>query len=291
MPDSIVFLILGVFTAIVVIVFVASIGAVPLVDEAPCTGLSMLTRAQNWLNGVTVFQAPSSRFDRRDLCPPMEVKISSRTSDEKTLETIADQMALCHRNYGEGTLDLFAQKGSSKNVYCVLCSHISFEGTGEVEGLSEFLVMERVPGRHETYAEYIGSLEDELFMGAEIPPFTFDRDKEYGVLYLYGQETAFFKNTFDAGTTGALVGGTAGFIMAGAAAGAILGPPGSALGAVVTGTIVLATATAGWIGGASIGFGFGSTHLPSGTDYIGATVLVPWDRDVFENSLKCSQMV
>lgn len=283
MPDSIIFLVLGLVTAIIAILFVASIGSTPIIDEAPCTALSMLSQLQNRLGGVSVIQASGSRFERSDLCPPMEVVVSARASDEKALETIADQMAMCHRNYGEGNLDLFEQERRSKNLYCVLCAHVSFEGSGDLEGLTDFLITERIPGRKQTYAEYIGGIDDPSAITADLPPVTIDRDTDYGVLYYYWKKTEFTHNPAEA----ALAGGVAGAIMVGAGVGAVLGPPGSIAGALISGTLVIASAAASFYVGAAIG----GALIPSGAEYVGATVFVPWDQEVFENSLKCDQMV
>jgi hypothetical protein len=292
MSDSIIHLLLLVISAVVIFTFLS---ALPLrtstfTSDAPCQGISWLGKIQQRFVGISISEGAIDAFgrDTTELCPAKHVVISERSSDPAIVRTVAEQMALCHRNYGEGDLDLFAQGRGQKTLYCVVCAHVDFpEGaTGEVNGLSEFLTMNKVPGRDETYAAYIGSLDDEGFESVTLPEFPLDRSTDYGVIYFYGKQTDWFRNKLEAV---AAVGSTsASVVVVGTVARLVVGT--HPVGMLVLGVqAVRAISTAAAVG--SVAAGTAGAIAPTGSEYVGATVLVPWDRETFgENNLKCDRI-
>ena len=295
MTESIINLILLGVMILVVLTFVL---ALPLrtatfASDAPCQSLGLLGKLQHRFSGVSISEASVDALGRdlTTLCPAHRVEVSRSASDERAMKAIAEQMALCHRNYGEGDLSLFAQGRSERNLYCVVCAQISFEegSEGLIEEFSDYLVYNRVPGRQESYAEYVGNLDSDRFSSASLPQFTMSRELDYGVFFFYGKKTEFFNNRLESviatATAGTSAGGVSGFVGAvfrGGRIGAIAGPKGAIVGGLMVGG---AYAFVGGVGGTAVG-----SIVPTGSDYAGATVIVPWDEEVLRNDLRCDMI-
>jgi hypothetical protein len=292
--DAILSLVLLIGSIIVILVFVASIGAPDFVDQAPCTGLSMFSTLQQRFKGVTVFEAKGSRMDRSDLCPAMDMTISARASNEAAIAAIADQMAICHRNYGEGNIELFEQGRNKKNLYCVICSRLTIEGDGEVEGLYEYMSSEPLRGSERTYLEYLmGSDEPlELFEPEEFESFALPRgdSEQYAVVFLYTLETELFKNPAEAAVVGGVAGGVASGVVAGGLVIAAFAAAPFTVPVLVVGSAAFAAATVvGRIATLAGAWG-GAQLLPSQTEYHGSVMISPWNGDFFADTLKCDQV-
>lgn len=283
--DSTVYLIIALVSLVTLSVFVASLFGSSFVDDAPCSALSYMTAIQRNLAGITLWTPPPSGDDRNELCPATRIRISERASEESVISTIAQQMAVCHRDYGAGDLDLFAHEPSQKTLYCVVCSHIVFpEGSsGVIEGLSEYLSTANVPGKDFTYAAYLGSVDHELYGPAFVPQYDIDTSQDYGILYFYGERNKFWANHVESVTTGATIG--AGVAVVATVVAIKLAPVTAGVSLVLSAILVPVAGVGGGVVGGAAGAG-----ADVGSEYIGATVLIPWDSDVFANALKCDRI-
>lgn len=302
--DMIVIIILTIASIAVLATFVFSLPlrSVSFSSNAACQGVSFIGRISSAIGGIDFSHGSidPTGADQTKLCPAQLVTISDRTSDKQVVSTIANQMALCQRNYGAGKTDLFAQDKSQKDLYCVLCSYIDFKNDNKalVTGLSEYLVSHQVPGMKESYAQYLGSVgTNDLTKGVKLPEYTLSRAYDYGIFYFYGKQTSFYQNKIQAtvtgGAKGAAIGGgttTAIFVGAITTGGEVgtfflpgVGTAGGAVVGVTVGALIIGTST---LIGAIIG---SLSH--TGDKYVGATVLVPWDKTSFDaNHLKCDQI-
>lgn len=85
-------------------------------------------------------------------CPARNIKITK--SDDSAKRTIADAMADCWYQYGEGKLNLFKDEAT----YCAVCSFISIESEEPIKGLPAYLLTEQMPdGSGEFYHDYLAS--------------------------------------------------------------------------------------------------------------------------------------
>jgi hypothetical protein len=84
--------------------------------------------------------------------------ITVKSKDDETVKRrIADAMALCWDQYGQGKGELFDTRD---NNYCAICSQLTFKNKKTVSGLTEFLMKEKpTVVSSESYFEYLTSVE------------------------------------------------------------------------------------------------------------------------------------
>lgn len=169
----------------------------------------------------------------------------------------AKAMFDCWDQFGQGKLQLFAGSGT----FCVVCSHIVFEGAARgtrVNGFSEYLLTETIPGRQVTYMDHLLGFETPRASEFYGNPGVFnaaqaggtqeiDTRKDYGVLFLYGRGQSAIDNLKTA------LGGSGG---AAAAAGVAGGAVGGAFA-----VLVLGSNPVGWVTGGLILVGFGAASI------------------------------
>jgi len=96
-------------------------------------------------------------------CKPSVEKIKSSYSDERVMQTIADNMARCWWKIGEGKYDFYSDLGAfwdaKDNNMCILCSEIRMKGGGvksiDANKMEEYLYSTTHLASGKSYADYI----------------------------------------------------------------------------------------------------------------------------------------
>ena len=139
-------------------------------------------------------------------CPTRYLKLP--VEDNKDVEAakkeIASQMYDCWDNFGRGKLELFDPKNGR---FCVVCAVISFSSPNKkIDGFVEYLNQNRIPGRNETYAQFLGNSEEVEFEQG-VDKFEIDTSKVYAVMLTYDKRSRL--STLTKATTGFIVGAAA----------------------------------------------------------------------------------
>lgn len=170
-------------------------------------------------------------------CPTKEVLIADK--DPLIIKKkVADEMALCYNNFGNGAKDLFANRD---NRFCVICSRISFkEENVQVNDFVKYLSNTKVPRNEETYLEYLAPETNIEAKHAEINSQTQDylsTKQDYGVVFIYDKIAKMDSLTgakIGAGV-GATLGASAFLLATGVVSGGIV--PAIFIGAAVFGSV------------------------------------------------------
>ena len=193
------------------------------------------------------------------------IKIDAREDkiDNQIKMTLAREMADCWSMLGEGKVQLFSRNYFTRSSKGVICSQIAFdksikEKKGVIHGFSQYLISHQVPGREESYWNYLtgGDSSNNVFL-AKGSNFS-----EVDNLNLNKKSILFVE--LDQSYVGGILGvstlgitGTVGGVLVGAKVGAVVGsfvpfPPlvGPGVGFIV-GAGIAATAT--YFGGAAGG--------------------------------------
>jgi hypothetical protein len=137
-------------------------------------------------------------------CPVQEITMSS--SDETEIkEQAAEAMYTCWNNFGKGELNIFETEKGQKDVFCAICSEITYTGGAagkNVDGFMQYLIDNSPPGRQDTYfKEFSGRLptaaELEQFQAYKEPGAPYHdwsdtintANKKYAVLFVYTKDT------------------------------------------------------------------------------------------------------
>ena len=94
------------------------------------------------------------------ICPPQDLVIDEDLSTEKgqaqAKAEIAEAMATCWEIFGLGKKELF---GPTDGRFCAPCYIVNFTGKAvnkEIDGFYNYLLTEKVPGKGQTYFDYLG---------------------------------------------------------------------------------------------------------------------------------------
>ncbi|MFO7710775.1 MAG: hypothetical protein R6V53_03360 [Candidatus Woesearchaeota archaeon] len=174
-----------------------------------------------------------AQLDPQELkCPTKEVEIKAKKeSDIK--KAIADEMVTCWDNFLRGEPEIFEKK----QVYCSVCSILSFKEDKEITGFSSYLAQTKYNDTL-TYMDYLMNYESSLAHKyiededvANIDDKTIDTANDYSVVFVYAKGTSTIEdwiNTLGKKTTTSIIG-------MGAGTGA----------AVITGYVLVTTITGG----------------------------------------------
>ncbi len=295
-PRVMIALILSMITLLLVTLTIGML-AQPLKHfQAGCEGISMLQRANAWLQGVRIDTthplAGLSKTDREveeRVCPPRIIHASPRTPEQTVVRLIADEMVRCWTLHGMGRVN-YAPNAAGNMNYCMPCTYITLEK--DIHGLNEYLYTQTLPGRRITYAEYIlgesqgesvniRREEDTLPAGRYVLLFYQDVKGDWWRILTSGQTTEI---PVDVGVKGSF-GSAAGAIIrklgyrALTSSGRALGFIGKRLGLV--GFIVVTSAS-------FAGDVYASTHPTRATSSL---LLIRLDENTLQNDTQCAQLV
>ncbi len=210
------------------------------------------------LNSIPKIPGTDGNANEGDIDCPTEFVTIEKSSPLTTKREIADLMAKCWNNYGEGKLLLFKPESMK---FCAICSVFQFEDKSvKVDKFLSFLVTERAPikdteGHSPTYYDYIsGSSGAELMLAGKLLEYDnhyFTGTKRYAVVFAIQKEL--FWTKFWNGIKGAVIGVSVTVVLA---------IPGLALSVVTGGTatpFVIAGITAVVAGAVGATVGAGST--------------------------------
>jgi hypothetical protein len=185
-------------------------------------------------------------------CPTKYLSLSSSKSNLEIQKTIANEMYDCWDNFGQGKLELFDTKNEN---FCVVCSSVSFSGAQkEISGFGGFLAAQKIPGKDETYLEFLGqNFEDYdlLKSQAESPDNTFkiDTSEQYAVMFVYAKQARMSTIAKIGIGAGAAAAGVIGIALIASGVGAPIGIAGIAF---IAKTAAVAAAVGGY-GGSKAG--------------------------------------
>ena len=204
--------------------------------------------------------------------------LTKKDKQEQAKKQIADAMAICWNQYGEGKLNLFSGEG----IFCSVCSLIEFKNpkTEKLTGFVDYFYSEKVLGRDETYSEYVaGVSKGDMFQDQNVYSVQSDvlnTSQTYAVMFYYPKGQDYirkFTETIGASYQGLLIGGGAialgaGIIYVGSAlsmtgVGAVIGVP----IAIVGGAVVAV----------SVAIGYFTTE--EADEWAAFTFVLPYEKD------------
>ena len=133
-------------------------------------------------------------FSEEINCPTQQIIIKEDLTKEKeqttAKKTIADAMADCWEQFGEGKLDLFQGDG----IFCADCSIINFENpkSSNLNGFINYYFDTKItsgPGKGKTYSEYITGLRTK----PSIEKDNISTSQSYAVMFFHIKHTNYFK--------------------------------------------------------------------------------------------------
>ncbi|MFP4423692.1 MAG: hypothetical protein ACLFP2_00515 [Candidatus Woesearchaeota archaeon] len=170
-------------------------------------------------------------------CPTKEVEIDAK-KDSDIKKAIADEMVTCWDNFLRGKPEIFEKR----QVYCSVCSILSFKEEKEIDGFSTYLAQTKYNDTI-TYMDYLMNYESSLAHkyienqnAKQIDDKVIDTAKDYSIVFVYAKGTSTIENwinTLGKKQTTAIIG-----IGTGAGAAAVTG---YVLVTVVTGGVGLVT--------------------------------------------------
>lgn len=185
-------------------------------------------------------------------CPARELAISDEETANKRL---AEELADCWYQYGEGKLNLFRE---DEGTFCTVCAFINIKTKESVKGLPDYLMAEQLPDNSgRLYYDYLSGYKTsraEQVFGALKNPGVFDAATKnelkpgttYAIIFQYLKGEEAFRN-FVEHITLQTTAGKIGFFT-----GLIAAPGGAAIGA---GAVMAFSGPIGW--GVLIGAGVG----------------------------------
>jgi len=198
-------------------------------------------------------------------CPTRFIMIEDG-SQRVQKRQVANLMANCWKNYGEGRLLLFS---ATDTKFCAMCSVFRFEDENErIIGFPTYLLTERIPWRDEegfapTYYDYIaggvaggvntGTITDDPAMErASLDTNYLDGSKRYAVFFTYYKESWWYKLRnflIAAGITIVVVAGATAFTVFTAGVGsplAVIAITSTVAGVTAGGAAAAGTTSADW---------------------------------------------
>jgi hypothetical protein len=128
-------------------------------------------------------------------CPVQEITIDE-SDDKEIMEQTAEAMYTCWDNFGKGKLNIFPTKRGADDVFCVICSEITYAGAASGKEISEFtqyLIKNNPPGKQTTYyEEFMGELPTQAVIDDLQDPLFKDKildtkgsPPQYAVVFTY----------------------------------------------------------------------------------------------------------
>lgn len=226
-------------------------------------------------------------------CPAKSIIIEK---ESEVLPTVANELANCWDNFGEGKLNVFKDEDKT---YCVPCAIINFKGLkGYHPGFLRSLTINKVPGKDMTYFEYLngvrfteGTLKQYQNSIAGIDKQSIDMQKPLAILFLYGKDAHTDKKlgaTYGAllGLGVSVIGGVLMLSTFGMAAGITV------LGVTIvsplymTGMLGVVGVTATTVTGGRIGYLLGSD---TSADWDARVMALPYETESFKK-LGCNEL-
>ena len=143
-------------------------------------------------------------------CPTQYVTLYD-SEEEKLKKGIANKMAECFYQFGEGQLELFPLYPGKNTHFCAICSVIEFDEDAkeqELTGISKYLLQNNVPKMYgkESYYEYLFGKKPtaHVLQDVESVDDSIDTNTPYSIIYLY-DKTGKVGKLFT-GSTGAIAG-------------------------------------------------------------------------------------
>ncbi len=226
-------------------------------------------------------------------CPVRQVEVKG--GSEEQLGVIAEEMRKCWYSFLEGKQRVFKGTG----VFCHPCSVLRFKEGGDLEGLTDYLLTNDIPGGGVSYAAYLSGYSskdapeeikqfeevwDKLLKENEESFLSIDRDKDYAVLFLTVHGNKFIKDVSSTYTKKKFLGVSVGLI----------GKAG--LGVMAVGRVVLLVPIPGFriIGGAIMAAGGAISAIPaailfeeSAPEWLSLVVLTEYNEEALKG-LGCS---
>jgi len=118
-------------------------------------------KASVFANHLECINSDEQQSDFPILCPTRDVTIEedvNEKNDRKIKRKIAEELYECADNFYQGKLLMF---GEENNIYCVVCSVMSFEDkTGTILGMGKYLMTEKTVKRKKlTYMDFLAGYE------------------------------------------------------------------------------------------------------------------------------------
>ncbi len=225
--------------------------------------LSIEKTCQNsvWINA-------RSHFFGEDLVKEIKCQTQDLTvnykQDTAIKKFIADKMVSCYNMFLKGEEELF---NPADENFCVVCYVLNFEEEKTISGFTHYLAAHNVPNTDITYYSYLTGYQttDEVIASTQATADTIDTGYDYAIIFNYAKES-YWLNKPRATGIGA-VGGVALISIVG-------GPPGWAIGSLAA------------IGGAIVGYHFGTDRTADWTAY---TLLWPYTKEEI-NKIGCTYM-
>lgn len=136
-------------------------------------------------------------------CPMQKITIDSG-DDEEIKKQTAEAMYTCWDNFGKGKLNIFPTELGADEVFCALCSEITYEQTGKnIVSFMEYTVANNPVGSKLSYfEEFTGRspTDDEITRTSSsniggIDDYI-DSDQKYVVVFTYSKSVGFFDKIF-----------------------------------------------------------------------------------------------
>lgn len=269
-------------TAAIIFFFFKALPYKETVDKEACHQSAIL-RNNMFLKGEFGPQIPLN-------CKTQEIVISS-TSEEEIKREIANAMYDCWWMLGEGKLNFFQRKPTFNDPsYCVICAIISFDENTQkkvprIEGMTNYLILTKIPQKNITYWDYITSGEAPLKDVAD--PVVLETNRKYAIIYSLTEKST-LAGYLGGGSMGAVIG-----TLAGAAVGTLVFPGGGTVAGVAIGSKIgmVIGGIAGGRSGTFIGEQAGEKlqEVIEKSDYLVTFWLIPLEAEAIKN-FKCNNI-
>jgi hypothetical protein len=145
-------------------------------DKSCAAQIQQANLKNQWLGRETALEL--------DKCKTRYVSIA--TDDQALLKRkIADEMAWCWYQWGEGDVNLFKLEGQ----YCYPCSILSFDKPiGQIPSFMQYLEDTKILSSQITYAEYLSTASRDTTEMPPTPEYSVDTNEQYAVLLWYSRQ-------------------------------------------------------------------------------------------------------
>lgn len=192
----------------------------------------------------------------------------------KETQAISYALYNCWNQFNQGRSEIFDTKN---NNYCVVCSRLEFDKKTKVTGLTGYLIDTKIPGRKETYFEFLSAYKADGKVKEEYENSNLKNIESIDTSVPQAVVFVMEKNAVSQGPAGTAIGVGVGLATIGV----------FSLSAVATGgaAVPLWVFGAGALGSGSAGYFFGS-HTGA-TNYDAVVLIAPYDE---LSSLKCTRL-
>ncbi|MFH1182452.1 MAG: hypothetical protein V1702_05830 [Candidatus Woesearchaeota archaeon] len=184
-------LILAVFLLIIMLYVTSSInrGAEKNADNNACK-TSVIENSQARIMNLMGNEEWSSEIK----CPVQEITIDE-SDDEKIMEQTAEAMYTCWDNFGKGELNIFPTVKGAQDVFCAICSEITYtKNDKSIPEFTQYLMDNNPPySKDSYYKEFTARLpteEETKELSAniyDVNSITIDTKNKYAVLFVYAK--------------------------------------------------------------------------------------------------------